>query len=97
MHRSNRSTALRIPSTRPPRLRVRLVDALICAHREQLVQVARHHLGNQRRDADDVVQDVCLAAVEGELLLSSDPTEALDELLQAVISAALTIRESGGT
>ena len=57
------------------------LDAFIRAHRWQLVSTARHHLGNRRQDAEDLVQDLCVEALEGQLALSSDPTEALDELL----------------
>lgn len=68
------------------------LDALVRAHRWQLVATARHHLGNRRRDAEDLVQDVCLEALEGQLALSSDPAEALDELLREVVE-----RCRGGT
>lgn len=33
------------------------LDAVIRAHRWQLVSTARHHLGNRRQDAEDLVQD----------------------------------------
>jgi DNA-directed RNA polymerase specialized sigma24 family protein len=95
MHRSNHSTARCISSNRSPRPKVRLLQVLICAHRDLLVQTARHHLSNLRRDADDVVQDVCEAALQGELSLSSDPSEALDDLIQAVVSASHCIAEGG--
>jgi hypothetical protein len=63
-----------------------LLDAVIRAHRWQLVSTARHHLGNRRRDAEDIVQDVCLEALQGLLALSRDPSEALDDLLQEIIA-----------
>ena len=96
MHRSNHSTARRLSSNSSPGPSVRLLQALLCAHRDLLVQTARHHLGNQRRDADDVVQDVCEAALQGELSLSSNPSEALDDLIQAVVSASHRQGEGGG-
>jgi hypothetical protein len=62
-----------------------VLEAVLRSHRWQLVSVARHHLGNERRLAEDVVQDLCLEVLEGHLVLSSDPTEALDELLREII------------
>lgn len=60
------------------------LEAVLRTHRWQLVSVARHHLGNERRLAEDLVQDLCLEVLEGQLVLSSDPTEALDQLLREV-------------
>ena len=68
------------------------LDAIVRAHRWQLVATARHHLGNRRQDAEDLVQDLCLEALEGQLALSSDPSDALDDLLREVVE-----RCRGGT
>ncbi|HEY6460360.1 MAG TPA: hypothetical protein VIY73_09420 [Polyangiaceae bacterium] len=69
------------PATSQQRL---VLEAVIRSHRWQLVQTARHHLGNRRMDAEDVVQDLCVDVLQGSLVLSSDPTEALDDLLREV-------------
>jgi hypothetical protein len=63
-----------------------MLDAVIRAHRWQLVSTARHHLGNRRQDAEDLVQEVCLEALEGQLALSRDPSGALDDLLREVVA-----------
>jgi hypothetical protein len=63
-----------------------VLDAVIRAHRWQLVAAARHHLRNRRMDAEDVVQDVCLEALEGQIALSTDPTEAYADLLREVVA-----------
>ncbi len=63
-HRARRRRVLeRYPRPRPvdeplsdAQTRVTL-DAVIRAHRWQLVSTARHHLGNRRQDAEDLVQD----------------------------------------
>jgi hypothetical protein len=62
-----------------------VLEAVLRSHRWQLVSVARQHLGNERHLAEDVVQDLGLEVLEGHLVLSSDPTEALDELLREII------------
>jgi hypothetical protein len=60
------------------------LDAVIRAHRWQLVQTARHYLRNARIDAEDVVQDVCNEALLGTLAISPEPSEAVDDLLREV-------------
>jgi hypothetical protein len=62
------------------------LDAILRAHRSQLVATARYHLGNHRQDAEDLVQDLCVEALEGRLTLSRDPWKALDDLLEEVIA-----------
>jgi hypothetical protein len=62
-----------------------VLEAIICAHRWQLVSAARQHLGNARYCAEDIVQDLCLEVLDGQLPLPTDPTEALVELLREVI------------
>jgi hypothetical protein len=86
MPRSNRSHAVRISYA--PVCDEVLVDALVRSHRDFLVATAAHHLRSFRADAEDVVQDVCLAVMEGDVALSSDPSDALDDLVHAVIAAA---------
>jgi hypothetical protein len=68
-----------------------VLDAVIRGHRWQLVATARHQLGNRRRDAEDLVQEICLEALEGQLALSPDPSEALEDLLREVVG-----RSKGG-
>lgn len=58
-----------------------VLAAVIAAHRDQLVAAARGALGSLG-DAEDRVQDLCLAALTGEIDLPSDPSEALDVLLR---------------
>ena len=60
------------------------LEAVLHNHRRQLVSVARQHLGNQRTLAEDLVQDLCLEVLEGQLVLSSNASEALDQLLREV-------------
>jgi hypothetical protein len=71
------------PAPATPQQRL-VLEAVIRSHRWQLVQTAGHHLGNRRMDAEDVVQDICLDVLEGWLALSSDPTDALVDLLREV-------------
>jgi DNA-directed RNA polymerase specialized sigma24 family protein len=67
-----------------------VLEAVIRAHRWQLVAVARQHLGNDRRYAEDLVQDLCVDVLEGHLPLPGDPTEALVALLREVVERAAT-------
>jgi hypothetical protein len=60
------------------------LEAVLRTRRWQLVSAARQHLGPQRGLAEDLVQDLCLEVLEGQLLLSSNPTEALDQLLREI-------------
>jgi hypothetical protein len=60
-----------------------VLDAVIRAHRPHLVSVARQYLGN-RHDAEDLVQDLCVEALEGQLSLSTQPAEALADLLREI-------------
>jgi len=68
-----------------PEARV-VLDAVIRAHRRQLVCTARQHLGKRRQDADDLVQEICLDVLEGHLALPRDPSAALDELLREIVA-----------
>jgi hypothetical protein len=88
MSRSNRSAAASVPFTRSSRPGPIFLEALIRAHHDLLVQTARHHLGNYRSEAEDVVQDVYLSILQGHVVISADPCEALDDLLQAVVDMA---------
>jgi DNA-directed RNA polymerase specialized sigma24 family protein len=58
---------------------------IISAYRELLVTTAEQRCGSLS-DAEDIVQDVCLDALEGHLDISTDPSRALDDLLRAVTS-----------
>lgn len=60
------------------------IDALIHGHRDALVAVARNTPRGRRDDPEDIVQDVCLAVLDGELRLSRNPERALDQLFDAV-------------
>jgi DNA-directed RNA polymerase specialized sigma24 family protein len=72
-----------------PRLQRVVLDAVIRRHRALLVRTASENLvGRRRQDAEDVVQDVCLAVLEGEIVLSADVRVALLELLRAVAAEA---------
>jgi len=62
------------------------LDAILRAHRSQLVATARYHLGNRRQDAEDLVHDLCVEALGGQLTLSRDPWRALDDLLREVVA-----------
>jgi hypothetical protein len=76
-------------ATPDPRVQRVVLDAVIRNHRALLVRTARENLvGRRRQDAEDVVQDVCLAVLEGEIVLSVDLKVALLELLRAVAAAA---------
>jgi DNA-directed RNA polymerase specialized sigma24 family protein len=47
------------------------------------VSVARSYLGN-RHDAEDLVQELCLEVLEGQLFLPLQRAEALAELLREI-------------
>ena len=56
------------------------LDAVIRAHRWQLVIAAKNRLRNDAH-AEDLVQNLCVEVLEGQLPLPADPTEALVALL----------------
>jgi DNA-directed RNA polymerase specialized sigma24 family protein len=88
MNRSSQSAAA-VVITPVPAAHVRVVlDAIVRAHRPLLVRTAAEHLGTQRQHAEDIVQDVCLAVLEGQVELSPDPRAALLDVLKAVAGAA---------
>lgn len=89
MHHFNSSAAraLVLPPDAAPSVRV-VLDAVVRAHRPLLVQVARDHLGPRGQDAEDIVEDVCLAVLEGTVPLSPAPAVALLDLMTAVAHAA---------
>ena len=60
-----------------------ILDALIRAHRPELVAAARRR-GKTRHDAEDLVQDLCLQVLEGELVLPVTVPAALDLLLAEI-------------
>jgi hypothetical protein len=68
------------PDVRP------VLDAVIRAHRPQLVTLARQHLRSCRTTPDDVVQTVCLHALLGRFELSLDPVKALEDMKRAVVA-----------
>jgi DNA-directed RNA polymerase specialized sigma24 family protein len=72
-----------------------VLDAVVRAHRDLLVLTARQILGNFRQDAEDIVQDVCLVALEGDLEIAEDPAQALDALLGEVARRARAHRNGG--
>jgi DNA-directed RNA polymerase specialized sigma24 family protein len=72
-----------------------VLDAVIRAHRWRLVQTAHRHL-RRRSDAEDVVQDVCLDALEGRIALSGDPTDALADLVREVADRCRASRRERG-
>jgi DNA-directed RNA polymerase specialized sigma24 family protein len=90
MNSSNPSAAIAIAphSPRPSPAHQRVIRRILRTERELLVDVARRHLGALRQDAEDLVHDVYLAALQGDLYVSSKRAYALDDLLHAVISAA---------
>jgi hypothetical protein len=49
---------------------------------------APDQIGTQRQQAEDIVQDACLAVLEGQVELSPDPRAALLDVLKAVAGAA---------
>jgi len=76
------------PSPRPSGAHARIIRTLARRERDHLVLIARRHLGALRENAEDLVHDVVLAALQGDLYVSSSRALALDDLLHAVISAA---------
>ena len=88
MHRSTRSSAAPVfPTASDLEVRV-ILDAVVRSSRPLLIQIAREHLEGRRQNAEDLVQDVCLAVLEGTVVLSSDPRAALLDMLRAVAARA---------
>jgi hypothetical protein len=88
MNRSSQSAAaVVIVPVSTAHVRV-VLDAVVRAHRPLLVRTAAEHLEHLRQDAEDIVQDVCLAVLEGQVALSPDPRTALLDVLKAVAGAA---------
>jgi len=73
-----------------------VLDAVVRAHRALLVQTAEQLLEDLAQDADDIVQDACLAVLEGDLAISPDPVQALDDLHAAVARMAIAHRRRHG-
>jgi DNA-directed RNA polymerase specialized sigma24 family protein len=48
------------------------------------------------QDAEDIVQDACLAVLEGDLAISPDPVQAFDDLHAAVARRAIAHRRRHG-
>jgi len=86
-HSTHSSAALVLSPASTPGLRV-VLDAVVRTNRALLVQTARAHLPGRHHLAEDVVQDVCLAVLEGAVPLSSDPKVALLDMLGAVAAMA---------
>ncbi|HEY3821357.1 MAG TPA: hypothetical protein VGL81_29525 [Polyangiaceae bacterium] len=65
------------------------LDEVMRRYRWQLVGTARFYLGQNKNrsesDAEDLVQDLCVEVLEGELALSLDPLNALEDLQRALI------------
>ena len=92
MNRSSRFVAREFADTASLPL---VLGLLVRAHHDQLVATARGHLGNLRRDAEDIVQDVLLAALEGELELPLAPmSDTLDALLGEIADRAAAHAEN---
>ena len=62
------------------------LGALVRIHRTQLLRTARAKLGFRRDDAEDLVQQVCLDALEGRLALSAAGSGIAEELREDVLS-----------
>jgi DNA-directed RNA polymerase specialized sigma24 family protein len=70
------------------------LGALVRIHRTQLLRTARAKLGLRREDAEDLVQQVCLDALEGRLALSAAGSEVAEELREEVLSRCKSWRRS---
>jgi DNA-directed RNA polymerase specialized sigma24 family protein len=101
MNKSNRRNAAIAlhtcnPSAAPPHVRP-VLDAVVRAHRGLLVHTAEELLGEDlAQDADDVVQDACLAVLEGDRAISPDAEEAFDDLHAEVARKAIAHRRRNG-
>ena len=73
-----------------------VLDAVVRAHRGLLVQTAEQLLEKLAQDAEDIVQDVCLAVLEGDLAISPDAVQAFDDLHAAVARKAIAHRRRNG-
>ena len=73
-----------------------VLDAVVRGHRGLLVQTAEQLLEHLAQDAEDIVQDVCLAVLEGDLAISPDPVQAFDDLHAAVARMAIAHRRRNG-
>ena len=66
-----------------------VLDAVVGSSNGRLIQAARENLQTYlRQDAEDVVQDVFIAFLDGQVPVSSDPRVALLEMLRAVAAEA---------
>jgi DNA-directed RNA polymerase specialized sigma24 family protein len=83
------------PSAAPEHVRP-VLDAVIRGHRGLFVQTAEQLLEDLAQDAEDIVQDVCLAVLEGDLAISPDPVRAFDQLHAAVARKAIAHRRRHG-
>ena len=61
-----------------------LLERVLGDNRRRLMATARHHLRHDDLEADDVVQDVCADALDGQLSLPGDAAGMLDELRREV-------------
>ncbi len=95
MSRSTLSAALRIPSTLRPGVPVVTLRKIATSHRELLVDTARRHLGCLGGDAEDLVQDVLLAALQGAFPVSRDASRAVSDVLREVVALANHIADGG--
>ncbi|HEY3821358.1 MAG TPA: hypothetical protein VGL81_29530 [Polyangiaceae bacterium] len=65
------------------------LDDVIQGYRWLLVETATFYLGENEQsdvDAEDLVQDLCVEVLEGELALSLDPRKALKDLKRVLIA-----------
>jgi hypothetical protein len=67
---------------------VLMLAEVIGKHRGLLVATATRHLDGDRELAQDVVQDVCVDAIEGRLELAFNHEQALRVLVAEVIARA---------
>jgi DNA-directed RNA polymerase specialized sigma24 family protein len=95
--RRNAAIALHAHDQSPTPAHVRpVLDAIVRAHRGVLVQTAAELLEHLAQDAEDIVQDACLAVLEGDLSISPDPVQAFDDLHAAVARRAIAHRRRNG-
>jgi DNA-directed RNA polymerase specialized sigma24 family protein len=93
-NRSNAAIALSASSpTAAPAHAWPVLDAVVRAHRGLLVRTAEELLEDLAQDAEDVVQDACLAVLEGDVAISPDPVQAFDDLHAAVARMAIAHRK----
>jgi hypothetical protein len=79
---------------RPEPLSTLTLGALVRMHRRSLVRTARVKLGIRRLDAEDIVQEDCLDALEGRLALSGAGPQVAEELREEVVSRCKSWRRS---